>query len=1440
MKTFAPLKILFLFIFFTTTHLSADSGDRCSRAENVTLNVDKSTRLTNRAGSYGNRYYYYYYKFTPNSDGEITVTSSNLDYDTDTWLYGNLSDCENGNNILTSDTSYDDNVEISYDVTAGQTYYLPLRNYVDHADRFTLNISFASNIPIVENADDICYASSSEECSGGGFFGGTCKTTVPINSLNETTDLTDLIVYFDTSSLFNMFGFGGIDDCSVDNGALSENCDEHNNGNSVGPFSMFNNGGWTFELGTVTNAQNRSISTYDNGGFFDLMTDWSSNEGAIESTYMKDGIRYRGVVRSCDDVINPPEDPIITTNLRDFEIRNPSNTRNIKGNIAVIGNTVLCVKSGGNCYDYQGGSSNAQLNLQYIDLDNNPVTYNSSQAKLQMPNSATVKWAALYTQGYLNGKNLTQSKTEAKKSTIISLPSVGDLSVTPMLIDLYANGNNGYTYSTYTPLPTLAGVKAEDINGWVTGANIKSYTGTDSSGLGNFGAWTLVVVYEDQSESLKNISVFDGYRRVANSSGFKSVDIDIDGFLTPTNGAVKSTLSIFAGEGDKNIGGDKLYVDGTGINETNAFYSGTSGFLANPSYTNNQGIDIQNHAIGQDGDNTHEQIIGNRQSSATITLTSSQDTYFPSVAVFTTELYEPRVCYYIDTIKDSAGDNIFEDAAFVGDILPNEPYTYNIWISNMKKDVNDTDLETAELVQIYLTTHNFTYTQNETYIRNLNESDYNKKTDIDDNDIAEYNDETNTSTWRIGTGANGTQGGTLVPAESFGDTSKIAYVQFNGYLTINEDSEEINLVDYLELRASFKTDLVTIESENAQLITQCQDLNSSGTVGTVPSGAFNIVNQSFVGNIDPIITSTSTAVERALNAIPTQVANKQIALRLLALDNDNITLKEYTGDVNISIIATPNYDENRDEAYNQALCDNAVSLTTPEKISLNNQDRKDITLTNSTNAYQNVSFKIEYGEDNQFTCSRDSFAIRPDKLTLTAPAGEDIDLLSAGKNYNLSLIAEQFGNNTQTQGYTVNNAQTLFTNLDNNKTIYNKDGSDATATLAGNLVFSPTNFDITDGSAANAVGLSFSDVGKVNILLVDTVWAQVDIDNGDTPLDCSATGAYTCGDINATFIPDHFALTNAHLKNFAASTYTYLSNDLNISAGIDLNVRAENFQNTATINFTQGAWENPVDIALVLPSITGMTENRSDINNSTLLNFTNGVKSITAADINSSTNLIFNYNRSNNSVVNPFKVRGDTVTINASSLYTNTTLPTLTKTIIGSVNPDEEATFLYARTHAPRYRFNDSNATVSIYYEIYCSGTVLGNVCDTTLLPNSPNLSNSDDPRWFINASHIASSGNVGVVSQKGDNVITALPATGVSTASVQLSYDETKGFPYKTTMQNSASTWLIYNKYNPAAATNEFQIEFLNASSNWAGQTETNSSTNNTAASITNRRSMW
>ncbi|MDO8454133.1 MAG: hypothetical protein Q7S59_06135, partial [Sulfurimonas sp.] len=464
--------------------------------------------------------------------------------------------------------------------------------------------------------------------------------------------------------------------------------------------------------------------------------------------------------------------------------------------------------------------------------------------------------------------------------------------------------------------------------------------------------------------------------------------------------------------------------------------------------------------------------------------------------------------------------------------------------------------------------------------------------------------------------------------------------------------------------------------------------------------------------------------------------------------------------------------------------------------------------------------------------STDDFAIRPDNFALTVPSGENINLLTSAQEYSFPATAKQYGSATATNDYNITAANLV---LSLTRTMY-QPSNIIDDNLSGALSFSTTPFNILNGVANTLI--KFDDVGKVNIQLRDTTWANVDSD--DTSGDCNATGRYICGDINATFIPDHFTLSAVHLNNNSAQTFTYLSDDLNMSAHLDVNVSAKNLSNAVTQNFKSGSWENPVDVNMsVVSAASTPTIIKDDINETQNLGFSLGAIVIPWNETNATKKLMFNFNRDVNDSKNPFMINGSEMTLGAKSAYTDSGT---TKIVTGSSVADQNATFIYGRTHAPRYRFTDNNGTALIYYEAFCNGIDSNSTtCNKALLPNGISSLSTDDPRWFINTLHTSVSGGAETVTQKSASLISATTTpTGNHKDSVSLTYDGSKGNPYKATMQNSASSWLIYNKYIPTSTKNEFEVEFEGSGSQWTGKHETNTTTIKSGADKTNRRTMW
>jgi hypothetical protein len=362
------------------------------------------------------------------------------------------------------------------------------------------------------------------------------------------------------------------------------------------------------------------------------------------------------------------------------------------------------------------------------------------------------------------------------------------------------------------------------------------------------------------------------------------------------------------------------------------------------------------------------------------------------------------------------------------------------------------------------------------------------------------------------------------------------------------------------------------------------------------------------------------------------------------------------------------------------------------------------------------------------------------------------------------------------------------------------------------------------------------------------------------------------------FHPYKFVLNitpSAGLDYSPSATHLYMADismDENMSFHLNGDIRASGYNNSFLSNFVNNCYAKPLNLTVHKSDTALVNVNGNDVAyrarfhnldvNGTLI----AADDINYTETNSSmpvliqtsqsyftknfngtidTRLNLNYNREVNAAASPKLITFgeydvDCIDSNDCSFIADFE----TKITHGFQNLDHNITHLYGRTHASRQRYRvpeDDPYRANIYFEAYCFGTN----CDKTLLPNGLSSNNVDDLRWFINADHnTTNDGAVGIVLEKigtnvaGDIVDATDNPTGNPSVTT-LDYDESKGYPYKTTMQNEASRWLIYNEDVPTATRNEFQVEF-DKLGDWTGEHETDTTTKSTGGVKTNRRIMW
>ncbi len=282
--------------------------------------------------------------------------------------------------------------------------------------------------------------------------------------------------------------------------------------------------------------------------------------------------------------------------FQDFLLINPPKTRNIVGNFAMAGNTVMCLTDhkktyGGTCHgmnDYQEITSNLHIS-KYIDIDNDSRTWNSTSSFIELPDTYKeqndgkgILWAGLFWQGrfstdrdypmhygkengnsynliemgkgssnYYEGQDidvisLDANKLKLKVTTPNAQGNYQDIKAKELIT---YESSHGVTYAAFADVTAI--VQAAHLQkgkNTFTVANLTTNEGRESS-PGVFGGWSLLVIYGENSDGkLRNISVYHGFQKLLSQSNAQP--IKISGFRLPKEGDVSSTATIFSGEGE--------------------------------------------------------------------------------------------------------------------------------------------------------------------------------------------------------------------------------------------------------------------------------------------------------------------------------------------------------------------------------------------------------------------------------------------------------------------------------------------------------------------------------------------------------------------------------------------------------------------------------------------------------------------------------------------------------------------------------------------------------------------------------------------------------------------------------------------------------------------------------------------------------------------------
>ncbi|HEX2103048.1 MAG TPA: hypothetical protein VHF51_05315 [Solirubrobacteraceae bacterium] len=297
-----------------------------------------------------------------------------------------------------------------------------------------------------------------------------------------------------------------------------------------------------------------------------------------------------------------------------------------RGQVLTAGNTVMtCPGTGTTCRAVQGGTSattNGELDMDYVDVDGDGSTFNSSRATLALPSGSTVVFAGLYWGGDTSAGSGGSAAPlpSARSAVFFATPAAGYRIVTASVLDTDATSTSRYQgFADVTSQVAAGGAGVYAV------ANIQAGTG-----LNRYGGWGLVVVYRNAAEPTRRLLVYDGLLAV--QSGLRpSADVALSGFVTPPSGTVAGRLSLLAWEGDRGLTGDAATLAGRSITDganpaqnvmnSSASRAGAAVIGRTPSYTNLLGVDVDDVSV--DG------FLANNASRATLHFATASDVYLP-------------------------------------------------------------------------------------------------------------------------------------------------------------------------------------------------------------------------------------------------------------------------------------------------------------------------------------------------------------------------------------------------------------------------------------------------------------------------------------------------------------------------------------------------------------------------------------------------------------------------------------------------------------------------------------------------------------------------------------------------------------------------------------------------------------------------------------------
>ena len=1144
---------------------------------------------------------------------------------------------------------------------------------------------------------------------------------------------------------------------------------------------------------------------------------------------------------------------------------------NIFGDIITIGNQSICQKDKLHKECHEPSQPNNDLITQeYINLDSTLGSgyKNATNASFSINADDEILWAGLYWMGRVV-KNQSGATSKMKAAHKIYFRHQSDSQYhqfysenhaqaidnngTSIYVDKfnYINSSDYFDYQGMVDVTSY--VKAHrDGTYWV--ADVQSSEGDNLS-----AGWNLVVIVLDKANvptrHLKNITIFDGFLGVwkspADSEYPDEVSQSVSGFLTPANGLIDSSLSIFAFEGDR-IFGDKIQISDNAsilhdlsnannpkLDVVNGTISKYGSIMTNrvPSLSNTSGIDIDQFYLGDVNGTLGSGIIKNNQTSTDIKIASEGDRFFLGMFAFSTSLYDP-VCYNQKILTPDFSQPISSEV-HLGDEIGIEVEFKNKEIQNLENFKALTDIDT--ILRDDNTSFELKNIDNSGHL----ETSFSKQDNLFHFSKIDVGDANQTEVIvNAGQGSNASDGGKLAPSNSI----------FFRYKAIVDDFYDENKTHsiYKALYApankkvmvppcGVQTDFPTVKKNNV-----------NGFAITHPNGT------SIDGILDGYLNG-DTSTPSNENNLFTQVADTNFSIDIAILDDTNnkiLNTNPYKGILKLDIV--DNSDSSKTCAQYPVIGSNYISMNSivsSQTLSYHTANKsvafrasylvdkygKYISWSNladSLSTYQNILQNSSFGDNrckseciispnlnsckeclyksvdngglSKFTCSLDTFAIKPKEISIDV--NTTLANLKGGKTYQLDFNASfaSYDQLINTTTGSVNQALVVPSGC-------SLSSSNSTILPSGGLSF--------NGGVGSIGSYSFPNVGDVNISFTDHTWTILDQNQSDENLsDCvvgsssnvpNAQGKVGCNiasDKLLHFVPDSFK-NNITIQDFNGSGFVYLSpGDSHMASTIAMQTTAMLANGNIATNYTNGCFSKDVNYQFsfsnpTIPATAGGIIYFDDSNatssyngtlgdfNTTKNHFANGVANM---------KVLFNFNKNATTPLNPFAVNKNDFNITGIVDSSGVSGSDFNRSV------NEHVDFYYGRLHMPDITVDNSTCTMPLYYEIYCKD------CNKSRYTLANNPESVDSVNWYtINSIH--TSPLLGTHSiEHTNNGVQVVDATPLQ--SIDLSLNGIKA-PHIDKVVLTPSSWLLYNPFSAAVTTTSGNVDFTSAARVWGGK---------------------